>query len=473
MRGSGIATENVVVKVATATLIYTIGYVIYNACNILFWISIGHLMNYNMAGYYIGILVSILSTTVFLSTLGNIGYNYYLLKFVPKNKLKPFYTTLLISVMVMPLIYITSIFIARAIAEVNSYMWFVLLFTYSTIVGNITLYTALALHKPWIASMILSISALLKLFLSIMLLLLGFGFTGLIIALTASYLVLLFSPFILIFFCKEYISSLPGLADLKKALVFGIANYGQILSFNIIIAVPTLLARMFFNIPELSGAVYLSTLILVFATMVPYMIVSLSLSESVWEGVDSVVVSSKYSVALLHVISILLAIFSPIIIGIIVPAYVRYWYILFYILPVAPSLILMQTAVSRMNILERKNRLFITGVIRFVFMCVIFYLGVITGLPTSITLSLSMLLSNTLALMLTFDKEIIILFAKSLITTFSLLLPMYAVLNTPYFYMTSILASIGSLILVNYVIIKLKMFYLITMNTIKMLIRRS
>lgn len=248
-----------------------LGSLIVNFGGLVFWLLSGRIAGAEAVGYATGAF----SIAMMLSSLGNLGLNYAVLREVPGKGARAYSATLILALMLGLSIATLSILFSGMYGGITAYIPLIYLLTLSSLLAVVSTSALIAAFRARQVFIVNALATTVKVLAGLSLLLLGLGGYGLVAGLFSAQLVALATSTILAFKALGY--SPPKLEDLVEALKVGVSNYPQILSTQLVVSAGIVLVAFLTGSPEYTGVFYIALMITLALSIIPGSMASMSL----------------------------------------------------------------------------------------------------------------------------------------------------------------------------------------------------
>ncbi len=248
-----------------------LGSVVVNAGGLVFWLLSGRIGGVEAVGYATGAF----SIATMLSSFGNLGLNYAVLREVPLKGARAYSAALVLALVLGFSIASFSTLFSGMYGGIASYIPLIYLLTVSNLVVAVSTSTLMAALKAKHVFTVNSLATVVKVLAGISLLLLGLGGYGLVLGILSAQLTALVASTTLALVAVGF--STPKLEDIVEAFKIGTSNYPQILSTQLVVSAGIVLIALLTGSPEYTGVFYIALMIALALSIIPGSMASMSL----------------------------------------------------------------------------------------------------------------------------------------------------------------------------------------------------
>lgn len=268
---NGRSLEEAFAEVVRGSFWLVLGNLIVSLGGLVFWLFSGRVAGAEAIGYATGAF----SLAMMLSSLGNLGLNYAVLREVPEKGARAYTSALTLALILGAVIASLSILFTGMYGGIASYIPLIYLLTISILITLVSTHTLIAALRAKHVFTVNTISTTVKILVGLSLALIGMGGYGLLLGILSAQIVALAASTILALAAVGF--ARPRMEDLVDTLKIGASNYPQILSNQLVVSAGVVLIALLTGSPRDTGVFYVALMIALGIAVIPGSMASISL----------------------------------------------------------------------------------------------------------------------------------------------------------------------------------------------------
>ncbi len=274
---------------------FTLGVMVFNIGNLLYWFILRLFMSFNELGY----AVTLLSTASLVSVLISPGLIISILRNISVKGLRTYLAAIIISaIALLPGGVLEYILLSKTFTGLYEYFTVVLAITALMCFFITGVYGLMGLELSWNVAITYSLFTVLRILLTVLLAKAGLGVNAVLYGTLLAYVMA-------VVYANTGImrninnTVLPSIKDVKDTLLLGIANYPYTISTQTYYSIGALIVAYSLGNPEITGKYYFLLILLIVLQSIPIMYLNAALPVAVKLGERKLIEHTMKKIAVL------------------------------------------------------------------------------------------------------------------------------------------------------------------------------